>query len=150
MQVIQLSVMLASRGTFQDPRAKESPASRIQRHPEVQLNGLTQQLAFLSRDFSKYLIAARYLVLNARTHTEAGRIRGFYHHNSNCLRTGDVYTSAYILVQLTEVQLNSMQDVAQAERGQERMDALQEACGRVTSSIFQLEKLAHHFHPLNE
>lgn len=54
-----------------------------------------------------------------------------------------MYTSAYILVQL-----NSVQDVAQAECGQERMDALQEACGRVKSSIFQLEKLSHHFHPL--
>lgn len=59
-----------------------------------------------------------------------------------------MYTSAYILVQLTEIQLNGLQDVAQAERGQELMDALQEASGRVTSSIFQLEKLAHHLHPL--
>lgn len=82
--------MPASRGTFQDPQGKESPTSRIQRHPEVQLNGATQQLAFLSRDFSKYLIAAQYLGLHTNTHTDTHRLarsQGFYHHNSYCLRT---------------------------------------------------------------
>lgn len=95
--------MPASRGTLPDPQGKESPASRIQRCPEVQLNGATQQLAFLSTGFSKYLIAVRYLVLHMRacahTHTETGRIAQFYHHDSYCLQTT---TSGYIPLQLEE------------------------------------------------
>lgn len=58
IQVIRLSLMPVSRGSFQDPLGREVLASRIQKQPEVQLNRPAQQLALLSRDLNKYLMMA--------------------------------------------------------------------------------------------
>lgn len=71
IQVIQLSLMPVSRGSFQDPWGREVLASRIQRHPQMQLNRAAQQLAFLSRDFNKYLMMVKYLVQHTHTHTHS-------------------------------------------------------------------------------
>lgn len=138
--------MPASRGTFQNPRGKESPASRIQRHPEVQLNGATQQLAFLSRDFSKYLIAAQYLGLHTNTHTGWQDHTFFFHHNSYCLQTVKMRTHQHTFwyswqkYSWTACKMFLKHNVGSNLRMHFRKHAK-----ALQVALFQLEKLAHCF-----
>lgn len=122
--------MPASWGTLQDPQDKESPASRIQRCSEVQLNGATQQLAFLSTGFSKYLIAVQCLVLHTHTHRLAGSHGFIITIAIVCGPQRCVHISIHSGTASGRRTSNSVQDVAPSERGRKLMDALQEACSR--------------------
>lgn len=102
IQVIQLSLMPVSRGSFQDPWGREVFASRIQNQPEVQLNRAAQQLAVLSRDLNIYFLWWYSIWDSAHTHTLAV-LHGFAITIAIVWgKQRRVHTLAHILVELVQ------------------------------------------------